>query len=129
MATRQQLTRYGRRLTRYEQLALQVLDIINGCNLIPTGHSIRGGINYYFAPVDKIVDKPPEGQPKGLIIEIRPGQMPDDFIAKEKTIAYHLDIAAVKVVPLPPPPTRLILLELHPKPFPYGGWSILLREP
>lgn len=123
------LTRYvrllagsGRRLTRYEQLALQVLDIIAGCGLIQQGYSISGGINYYYPHVVEIVDG---SSPKGLIIEILPGQIPADFAAQATRIAYHLDIAGVQVVELEPPRIRL---ELLPYPFPHGGWSILLRE-
>lgn len=118
---RRGLTRYGRSLTRFEQLALQVLDIIAGCGLIQTGYSISGGINYYFPQVIEIDD---ESSPKGLIIEILPCQMPADFAAKAGMIAYYLDIDEVTVEELQPP---LIRLNLLPYPFPYGGWSILLR--
>ena len=102
-----------RQLTSDESRAMQVLNILAGCELIKTGSSINGGTNYYFPQVVEIVDGPPEG----LVIRILPGQMPSDFAAKADVIAYHLGIAAVNVVPLEPP---LILLELLPYPAPHG---------
>jgi hypothetical protein len=53
------------------------------------------------------------GPPVGLDVRILPGQMPDDFAAHARTIAYNLDVAEVRVIPLGP---DLIRLELLPKP-------------
>lgn len=94
------------RLTSDQQLGLRVLNILAGCGLTQTGNSIVGGTNYYFPQVVEIVN----GPPKALIISILPGQMPSDFAAKANTIAYHLNITAVRVVQLTPPLIRLELL-------------------
>jgi hypothetical protein len=88
-----------------QQLAREVLDILVGCGLTQTGYSISGGQNFYFPQVIEVVD----GPPKGLIIRILPGQHPDDFTAKAKTIAYNLNMSKVDVVPLGPYRIRLDL--------------------
>jgi hypothetical protein len=90
---------------RDQQLAREVLAILVGCDLIETGDSISGGKNFYFPKVVDVVD----GPPKGLIIGILPGQHPDDFTAKAKTIAYNLGMTNVTVVPLGPYRIRLDL--------------------
>lgn len=88
-----------------QQLAREVEDILVGLGLIRIGASISGGQNFYFPKVVGVVD----GPLKGLIIRILPGQHPDDFSAKAKTIAYNLGMTAVEVHPLEPYRIRLDL--------------------
>lgn len=92
-----------------QELTRQVLKILVGCGLSQNGYSISGGQNFYFPQVLSVVD----GPPKGLIIRILPGQHPEHYAKHARTIAYNLDLAEVKVVPLGPYEIRLDLL---PKP-------------
>ncbi len=99
------------RPTNDQRFAWQVQDILVGCGLSQTGSSIASGPSIYIPKVISVVD----GPPKGLIIRILPGQMPDHFAAQARTIAYNLGMADVEVVGLGP---YLIRLELVPKPAP-----------
>jgi hypothetical protein len=86
-----------------------VQDILVGCGMSQTDYSIAGGRVFHIPQVVSVV----RGPPASLDIRILPGQMPDDFAAHARTIAYNLDVAEVRVVPLGP---YLIRLELLPKP-------------
>jgi hypothetical protein len=96
------------RITSAQYYAWQVQDILVGCGLSQSGHSIVGGQFFYVPQVISVVGEPP----RSLTVRIFPGQTPDHFAAHAKTIAYNLDMAAVHVVGLGP---YLIRLDLVPK--------------
>jgi hypothetical protein len=72
-----------------------VQDIIAGLGLTQMDFSIGGG---RVVHVPKVVSMA-AGPPVGLDIKILPGQSPEDFSAHERTIAYDLGVAEVRVVP------------------------------
>ena len=91
-----------------QQLAWRVQDILVGCGLVHADYSIAGGRVFHIPQVISV-------DPGPLVrfdIRILPGQMPDDFAAHARTIAYNLDVSEVRVLPLGP---YLIRLELLPK--------------
>jgi len=118
-ATPRLLRRWGgRRRARRLELARQVADqnlawrvqeILVGCGLIQAGFSLAAGRTFYIPRVVSVVREPKVR----LSIHMLPGQMPDDFAAHARRIAYNLDVADVQVVPLEP---GLIRMELVPKP-------------
>lgn len=89
-----------------QQLAHRVQEIIAGCGLIQADYSIGGGRCVHIPRVVSVV----AGPPVGLDIELLPGQTPDDFTAQTSAIAFHLGVAEVRVIPLPPALIRLELL-------------------
>jgi uncharacterized protein DUF1918 len=101
-----------RQQVRDEHLARRVQDIIAGLGLTQMDFSIGGG---RVVHVPKVVSMA-AGPPVGLDIKILPGQSPEDFSAHERTIAYDLGVAEVRVVPLGPDRIRLELLPHDPQP-------------
>jgi hypothetical protein len=97
-----------RRQDEHDQLlAWRVQDILAGLGLDQTDFSIAGG---RIVHVPEVVSVDP-GLPKRLNVHMLPGQTPDDFSAHAPAIAYDLDVAEVRVVPLG---SSLIRLELLP---------------
>ncbi|HSL06632.1 MAG TPA: DUF1918 domain-containing protein [Pseudonocardiaceae bacterium] len=101
-----------RQQARDEHLARRVQDIIAGLGLTQMDFSIGGG---RVVHIPKVVSMA-AGPPVGLDIKILPGQSPEDFSAHERTIAYDLGVAEVRVVPLGPDRIRLELLPHDPQP-------------
>ena len=101
-----------RQQDRDEHLARRVQDIIAGLGLTQMDFSIGGG---RVVHIPKVVSMA-AGPPVGLDIKILPGQSPEDFSAHERTIAYDLGVAEVRVVPLGPDRIRLELLPHDPQP-------------
>ncbi|MGH3769523.1 MAG: hypothetical protein ACRDS0_24135 [Pseudonocardiaceae bacterium] len=104
--------RRARRLERIrqaddQQLAWRVQEILVGCGLSQTDYSIAGGRVFHIPQVISVI----AGPPVGLKIRMLPAQMPDDFAIHAQRIAYNLEVADVRVVPLGP---SLIRLELLP---------------
>jgi len=97
-----------RRQAAYQRLAWHVQDILVGCGLSQADFSIGGGRVFHIPQVVSVVP----GPPVGLNIRMLPGQIPDDFAEHARRIAYNLDVAEVRVIPLGP---YLIRLELVPK--------------
>ena len=91
-----------------QQLARRVEQVLIGCGLTQADYSIGGGRVFHFPQVVSVV----MGAPIRVNIRILPGQMPDDFAAHTRAIAYNLGVADVRVVPQGP---FLIRLELLPK--------------
>jgi hypothetical protein len=91
-----------------QQLAREVQDILIGCGLTRAAFSVGGGRSLHVPEVVSMA----AGPPVSLDIRILPGQMPDHYAKHAQTIAYNLDMAEVRVVPLGP---YLIRLELLPK--------------
>jgi uncharacterized protein DUF1918 len=103
----------ARRQQEQDQLlAWRVQDIMAGLGLDHTDFSIGGGRSVH---VPEVVWVDP-GPPKGLNIQMLPGQTPEDFSAHAPAIAYDLDVAEVRVVPLEYPLIRLELLPHDPPP-------------
>ncbi|MGH3787660.1 MAG: hypothetical protein ACRDRG_14160 [Pseudonocardiaceae bacterium] len=102
-----------RRPSSYQRYAWRVQDILVGCGLSQSGSSLVGGTNYYLPKVTQVFPGPPPGPPRALNVQIMPGQSPDDYARHARTIAYNLDLAAVRVTGLGP---YLIQLELVPRP-------------
>lgn len=98
-----------RRQAAYQRLAWYVEDVLVGCGLFQASFSIGGGRTFYVPRVVLVIP----GPPVGLNIRMLPGQMPDDFAAQARRIAYNLDVADIRVIPLE---RHLIRLELVPKP-------------
>jgi hypothetical protein len=94
-------------------LAWRMQDILAGLGLDQTDFSIAGGRTVH---VPEVVWVEP-GPPKGLNVRMLPGQTPEDFSAHAPAIAYDLDVAEVRVVPLGYP---LVRLELLPHDWPHG---------
>ncbi len=92
-----------------QQLAWRVQDLLVGCGLSQAGFSIGGGRVFHIPQVVSVAP----GPPVGLNIRMLPGQMPDDFAAHARRLAYNLDMAEVRVIPLGP---SVIRLELVPRP-------------
>lgn len=92
-----------------QRLARRVQDILVGCELSQSDFSIAGGRVFHIPQVISVVP----GPPVGLTIRMLHGQIPDDYAAQAKRIAYNLDVADVLVIPLSP---GLIRLELVSKP-------------
>jgi hypothetical protein len=101
-----------RQQDRDEHLARRVQDIIAGLGLTQMDFSIGGGRVVHIPTVVSMA----AGPPVGLDIKILPGQSPEDFSAHERTIAYDLGVAEVRVVPLGPDRIRLELLPHDPQP-------------
>jgi hypothetical protein len=91
---------------RDQQRAWEIEDIICGCGLSQTGHSIAGGSVVHIPQVVSLDAGPPET----VDIRILPGQRPDDFAAHAPTIAYNLGLSKVRVIALEPFLIRLELL-------------------
>lgn len=87
-------------------LAWRTQDVIAGLGLTHTDFSIAAGRVIRIPEVVSVA----AGPPVGLHIRILPGQTPDDFAAHTPAIAYNLDVAEVRVVPLGPSLIRLDLL-------------------
>jgi len=100
---------HRRRLADDQRLAWRVQDILVGCGLSQADYSIAAGRVLHIPQVVSVV----AGSPVGLNIRMLPRQTPDDYAAHAQKIAYNLDVAEVRVVPLGP---HLIRLELLPKP-------------
>jgi hypothetical protein len=97
-----------RRQAAYQELAWHVQDILVGCGLFQVDFSIGGGRVFHVPQVVSVVP----GPSVRLKIRMLPGQIPDDFAEHARRIAYNLDVAEVRVIPLGP---YLIRLELVPK--------------
>lgn len=102
--------RHTRELERMRQegeqrLAGRVHDIIVGLGLTQADFSLGGGRTLHTPEVISVTERP-----VGFDIRMLPGQIPDDFAAHAKRIAYNLDVAEVRVVPLGHSLIRLILL-------------------
>jgi hypothetical protein len=93
--------------TRDRLLAWHLQNILVSCGLSQTDYSILGRRVVRAPLVVAVV----AGPPVALDIYILPGQTPDDFAEQASAIAYSLDVAKVRVVPLGP---SLIRLELLP---------------
>jgi hypothetical protein len=91
-----------------QTLAWRTEDIIAGLGLTQMDFSIAGGRITRSPQVVSVA----AGPPVGLHIRTLPGQTPDDFAARASAIAYNLDVAQVRVVPLGP---SLIRLDLMPR--------------
>jgi hypothetical protein len=91
---------YDQRLTR------RVLEIMAGCGLSQADYSIGGGRSVHLPKVVSVVP----GPPVMVAIKLLPGQTPDDVAAHASAIAFHLGVAGVRVIPLPPSLIRLELL-------------------
>jgi hypothetical protein len=100
---------HRRRLAGDQRLAWHVQDVLVGCGLSQADYSIAAGRVFHIPKVVSVVDE----YPVGLTIHMLPGQMPDDYAAHARRIAYNLDVAEVRVIPLGP---HLIRMELFPKP-------------
>jgi len=87
-------------------LARRVHDIFVGRGLVQPTYSIGGGRDMR---VPQVISVTP-GPTVGLNIRTLPGQTPDDFARHSSAIAYNLDVAEVRVVPLGPSLIRLDLL-------------------
>ncbi|HZA16708.1 MAG TPA: pentapeptide repeat-containing protein [Pseudonocardiaceae bacterium] len=99
------------RQARSRQLALRVEEILVGCGLSQADYSIGGGRCVHIPEVVSVV----AGPPVGLDIRLLPGQTPDDFAVHASVIAFHLGVAEVRVIPLPPSLVRLELLRFTSK--------------
>jgi Domain of unknown function (DUF1918) len=97
---------------RNEHLAGRVQDIFAGLGLTHVENSIGGGKILHVPKVVSVA----AGPPVEVDIEILPGQSPEDFSAHDRTIAYDLGVAEVRVVPLGPDRIRLKLLPHDPQP-------------
>jgi hypothetical protein len=103
-----------RRVRRLERLhwesdqrfAWYVQDILVGCGLTQQDSSIAGGRTVHIPHVVAVIP----GPPVSLDVHILPGQLPEDFAAHAQAIAYDLDVAEVRVIPLGPSMIRLELL-------------------
>ena len=95
------------RQARDRMLAKRMHDIMAGCGLSQADYSIGGGRVVRVPEVVSVV----AGSPMALNLRILPGQTPSDFAAHASAIAYGLDMAEVRVVPLAP---SMIQLELLP---------------
>ena len=102
--------RQARELERMRQegeqrLVRRVQDIIVGVGLTQVGNSVAGGRTTIIPEVISVTTRP-----LGLNIRMLPGQIPDDYAAHSKRIAYNLGVAEVQVVPLGHSLIRLILV-------------------
>jgi len=97
-----------RRQAAYQRLAWHVQDILVGCGLFQADFSIGGGRVFHIPQVVSVVSGPLVKQN----VRMLPGQIADDFAEHAQRIAYNLDVAEVRVIPLGP---YLIRLELVPK--------------
>ncbi|MGH4025318.1 MAG: hypothetical protein ACRDRV_12155 [Pseudonocardiaceae bacterium] len=89
-----------------QRFAWRVQDILVGVGLGRMDSSIGGGRITRGPDVVAMS----AGPPVRVSVRILPGQKPDDFIARAPAIAYNLDVAEVRVVPLSPSLIRLDLL-------------------
>jgi hypothetical protein len=85
-----------RRQAADQQLAWRVQEVLVGCGLSQAGYSIGGGRVFHIPRVVSVVP----GPLVELEIRMLPGQTPDDFAAHAERIAYNLDVAEVRVIPL-----------------------------
>jgi len=88
-----------------QRLVGRVQDIIVGLGLTQAGNSVAGGRTTIIPEVISVTERP-----VGFEIRMLPGQIPDDFAAHAKRIAYNLGVAEVQVVPLGHSLIRLILV-------------------
>jgi hypothetical protein len=88
------------------RLAQTVQEIFAGCGLAQPAYSIGGGRSVRVPQVISVVP----GPPVRLDIKLLPGQTPEDVAARTSAIAFHLGVAGVSVIPLPPSLVRLELL-------------------
>lgn len=98
-----------RRQVHDQALAWRVQDIIAGLGLSQADSSVGGGRTVHVPQVVSVAD----GPPVGVTIRTLPGQIPEDFAAHARPIAYNLGVAKVQVIPLGP---SLIRLDLLPGP-------------
>jgi hypothetical protein len=97
---------FERRCRAHDQaLAWSVQDVFIGRGLTQSSYSVSGRT----LRIPQVISVT-AGPPVGLDIRILPGQIPEDFAANAQRIAYHLGVAAVRVVPLGPSLIRLVLL-------------------
>jgi hypothetical protein len=96
-----------RRQEKAWQLASRLEELIIGCGLTQLGHTLNGDFNVHAPQVLSVDD----GSPVRVDIHILPGQTPDHFANHARTIAYDLDLAEVRVVPLGPSRVRLELFQ------------------
>jgi hypothetical protein len=94
------------RHTHNQRLAQRLHDIFVGRGLTHADFSIGGGRSLFVPRVLSVVP----GPPVGLNVRMLPGQIPDDFVAQAKAIAYGLDVPEVQIVPLGPSVIRVELL-------------------
>ena len=90
-----------------QQFAWYVQDVLAGCGLTQQDSSIASGRVIHVPHVIAVIP----GPPVSLDIRILPGQLPEDFAAHAQAIAYDLEVAKVRIIPLAP---SLIRLELLP---------------
>jgi hypothetical protein len=89
------------------QLASRLEEVIIGCGLTQLGYTLIGDYNIHAPQVLSVDD----GPPVRADIYILPGQTPDHFANHARAIAYDLDMAEVRVVPLGPRRVRLELFQ------------------
>lgn len=108
LLTRRRARRLKRSHREHDQrFAWFVEDVLAGCGLVEEDYSIGGGRIAHVPQVLSVAD----GPPRSVVVKILPGQMPEDFAAKARAIAYDLGVTDVRVVPLEP---CLIQLDLLP---------------
>jgi hypothetical protein len=86
-----------------QELAWRVQDVFAGCGLIQTDYSVACGRVVHIPEVVAVIIGPVARVKIRLLV----GQMPEDFTAKDQTLAYHLGAAQVNIVVLEPPFIRL----------------------
>jgi hypothetical protein len=86
-----------------QELAWRVQDVLAGCGLVQTDYSIACGRVVHIPEVVSVIIGPVARVKLRLVV----GQMPEDFTAKDQTLAYHLGAAKVNIVVLEPPFIRL----------------------
>ncbi len=88
-----------------QRLVERVHDVISGLGLTQTHYSIGGGRTVRSPEVISVTERP-----MSFDIRMLAGQIPDDFVAQSKRIAYNLGVAEVRVVPIGHSLIRLILM-------------------
>jgi hypothetical protein len=86
-----------------QQLAWRVQDVLAGCGLVQTDYSIACGRVVHIPEVVSVVTGPLAQVKLRLVV----GQMPEDFTAQARALAYHLRADEVSIFPLEPPFLRL----------------------
>jgi hypothetical protein len=98
-----------------QQLARRVEETLVRCGLCQSIYSVSSG-SFFQTPQVVSVSVFGGSTPVRLNIRTLPGQLPDDFAAHARRIAYFLDMAEVRVTPLGPGLIRLDLLPAQPDP-------------
>jgi hypothetical protein len=93
-----------------QRLAWRVQDVLVGCGLSQADYSIGGGHVFHIPQVISVHN----GPPVTLDIRMLQGQTPEDFAAHASAMAYNLDVAEVRVIPLGVSLIRLELLRSKP---------------